>query len=682
MNVRSRLLVTCLLLAPLFTVWSHPDVVAADVRKSSSIDFSGFDQSARPQDDFFNFVNGGWIQKTDIPSDQGRWGSFLILRDQANENVRTIVEELEKAADLEPGSELQKVRDLYRSYLDESRVNELAARPIEAELARVDAIADRKQLAEYFARAARLGIPTPLNPGVAQDARQPDAYIVYLSQAGLGMPDRDYYLDEGPRAEQLRNKYVAYVAKLLELAGTSDPTEKAQAIMRLETALAKIQWTRVQNRDREKTYNRVETAGLKVQLDGLDWPAYLDGVGIADQGAVVVRQPTYLEGLGKMLSDQELAAWKDYLRLRVISSSAGLLSQPFFDADFDFYQRTVRGIEQPEPRWKRGVNLLDATVGQLVGKEYIRRHFPEEAKKRMEKLVDNLKLAMRDSLGHLEWMTEATQREALAKLEKFNTKIGYPDVWKDYARLEIRPDDLVGNMRRAAQFEHDRELAKLGAPVDRTEWLMNPQTVNAYYNPLLNEIVFPAAILQPPFFNLDADDAVNYGAIGAVIGHEIGHGFDDQGRKSDGTGLLRDWWTRKDSDEYTKRAEKLVEQYEQYAPLDDARINGRLTLGENLGDLGGITIAYRAYQRSLNGQPAATLDGYTGNQRFFLSFAQIWRMKAREDFVRQQVKTDPHSPPRFRVIGVLRNFDPFYEAFGVKEKDAMYLPEEERVRIW
>ncbi|MFO0915450.1 MAG: M13 family metallopeptidase [Pirellulales bacterium] len=646
------------------------------------IDFSGFDKSVRPQDDFFRYVNGHWIATTEIPADQGRWGSFMILRDQAAANVRKLVDEISQMENLEPGSDEQKIRDLYRSFMNESRIEELGLQPLREELARIDALQDKAELSEYFGRAARMGVSVPVGVGVAQDAKQPDRYIVIMGQGGLGLPDREYYLETDPQSQELRTKYVDHLSRLLELMEIGKPDQVAAQIMKLETDLAGHHWTKVDNRDREKTYNKRGVKELPEMAPSVGWTPFLDQTGLSDQTELIVRQPSYLQGLSEVLEQTDLETWKNYLKVRLVSQAAGYLSKPFFDADFDFYGKTLTGLEQPEPRWKLGVRLLDGAIGELVGKKYVERHFPPEAKQRMQELVGNLKLAMADSLKNLDWMTETTRQQALLKLSKFTTKIGYPDKWKDYSQLQIDPNDLIGNVWRATEFEHQRDLDKLGGPIDRGEWHMNPQTVNAYYNPSLNEIVFPAAILQPPFFHLTGDDAVNYGAIGAVIGHEIGHGFDDQGRKSDGDGMLRDWWTRQDAMEYEKRAEKLVEQYESYRPLEDLHIDGRLTLGENIGDLGGLTIAHRAYLRSLNGSEPPKIDGLTGEQRFFLGFGQIWRMKSRDEMLRQQIKTDPHSPAPYRVIGVLKNFAPFYEAFKVEPKDGMYLPPDERVSIW
>jgi predicted metalloendopeptidase len=647
------------------------------------IQASELDPAVRPQDDFWEYVNGRWIRETPIPEDQARWGSFLILREQSRRDVREIIEGLAARKDLAPGSTARKIRDLYHSFMDAARLNRLGLTPVRDELATIDGIADRAGLARWLARGARAGIAGPLAFGVDQDIKHPEAYIVYFSQSGLGLPDRDYYFDKGKQSAVVRRAYRAYVARLWKLAGLPGPDAAAETIYQLEAQLARHQWTRVQNRDREKTYNRLTPGAIEALAPAFAWSEWWAGTGLAGQKHFVVRQPSYLKGWNAVLRKRDLAAWKCYLKFRVLNAAAPYLSDPFFAAHFEFYGRTLQGQKTPRARWKRGVSLVNSTLGELVGREYVKRHFPPAAKARMLELVENLKRALRDSIDQCAWMTAATKTEAREKLALFTTKIGYPNQWRDYSALKIRPDDLIGNLRRAHAFVYRRELNKLGKPIDRAEWFMNPQTVNAYYNPSLNEIVFPAAILQPPFFSLETDDAVNYGGIGAVIGHEMGHGFDDQGRKSDGHGLLRDWWTPRDAAQYQRRVEKLVQQYARYSPLPGQHINGRLTLGENIGDLNGLTLAWRAYHKSLAGKPAPPpIDGLTGDQRFFISFAQIWRNKARPEYLAKQLKTDPHSPPRFRLLGSLANFTPFYEVYHVRPGDRMYRPPEERVELW
>lgn len=645
------------------------------------IDFSGFDQTVRPQDDFERFVNGTWQDTTEMPGDRGRYGTFGILRDRAQEQVQAIIEDFAGLEQVEPGSNEQKIRDLYQSVMDINSIDFLGLLPIEFQLNLIEAASEPGDIAELMAHFARHRIGQPLVLSVGQDAGDTSRYTVYASQSGLGLPDRAFYEDDDSVAD-IQDAYRGYLSTLFDLAGVEQADEAAEQVFALEKQIAQHHWTRVENRDRNRTYNPVSRPELKALAPDFAWTEFLQGLDLDARDDFVVRQPSYLEGLNELWQGIPLETWKTYLQARLLDSSANLLSEAFRDAHFEFRGRTLQGLEEPQPRWRQAVDIVNASIGEAVGKEYVARHFPPEAKDRMEELVANVKQAMRNSLEDLEWMTDTTRAEAFDKLEKFNTKIGYPEQWRDYSELEIKPNELIGNLRRVAAFEYQRRLDRLDGPVDRDEWFMTPQTVNAYYSSTLNEIVFPAAILQPPFFNLQADDAVNYGAIGMVIGHEIGHGFDDQGRKSDGDGMLRDWWTEEDAAEYTKRTDRLVEQYNAFNPIDDLHIDGRLALGENIGDLGGITLALRALRLSYGDKPPEPIDGYTAEQRFFLSFAQSWRSKYRDDALRQHLRTGPHSPPRYRVMGVLPNVDAFYEAFDVSEGDAMYIAPEERVSIW
>lgn len=658
-------------------------LLATSSLSAPAVDVSELDSSVRPQDDFWSYVNGRWVDRTEIPADKARWGSFDSLAEQSRENVRTIIEDLSKAEDLKPGTPAQQIRDLFNGFMDTGKLNALGAAPIESELAEIDAILNREELVDYLAHMARLGISHPVGLSINQDLKKPDEYVSYIGQSGLGLPDRDYYFEEGDRYDDIRAKYLVYAETLFKLADIEDGAQLAQAAYDFEKQIAEPQWTRVQNRDREKTYNKFSRPELAEKNSGFLWARYWDGTGLGAESQFVVRQPDYLERFASIFAGTDLATWKAYLKLRVLDNAAAFLSDAFFDASFEFYSKTLSGTEAQEERWKRGVNLVNALLGEAVGQEYVKRHFPPEAKARMLELVNNLNLAMADSIGQLEWMAPETKVEARKKLAKFSTKIGYPDKWKDYSGLEIVAGDLIGNLRQAAEFEHNREINKLGKPIDRGEWFMTPQTVNAYYNPSMNEIVFPAAILQPPFFGLQADDAVNYGGIGVVIGHEIGHGYDDQGRKSDGDGMLRDWWTEHDAEEYQKRTAKLVEQFDGYSPVEGSNVNGQLTLGENIGDLGGMTLSWRAYQKSLEGKPAPdTIDSLSAAERFFISYAQIWRSKSRDAYMVRMLKTNPHSPPEFRVKGPLANFAPFYETFGIAEGDGMFLDPKKRVSIW
>ena len=527
-----------------------------------------------------------------------------------------------------------------------------------------------------------MGVSIPLGWYVNNDAKNSTQYAVYLGQSGLGLPDRDYYIKDDEKSKSIRDAYVAYVKDMLTLAGVADAENAAARIMALETKIAEKQWSRVENRDADKTYNKFAAADLAKLLGGFPWADYAKAVQLDTASEIIVEQPTYFEAFGAIYKETDLQSWKDYLALRLVSEYSGKLSKAFVDRQFDFYGKTLSGTTEQQPRWKKAVNASDEVLGEIVGKLYVADHFKPEAKARMEVLVQNLIKAYHASIDTLEWMTPETKKAAHEKLNKFTPKIGYPDKWKDYSKLDIKADDLVGNYKAAAAFAYSEMRNKLGKPVDRSEWFMTPQTVNAYYNPTNNEIVFPAAILQPPFFNMDADDAVNYGGIGAVIGHELGHGFDDQGAKFDGDGNLRNWWTDADKAEFEKRGKQLVEQYNQYSPLEGMHVNGELTLGENIGDLGGLTVALKAYKLSLEGKEAAVLDGFTGEQRFFISWSQVWRRKGREEYLRNMLMTDPHSPSEYRVIGIVSNIPEFYTAFDVKEGDKMYIAPEKRVKIW
>jgi putative endopeptidase len=646
------------------------------------IDTTSFDRSIRPQDDFFRFVNGSWLRRTEIPADRSSYGGFAELRDRSEQALREIVEEAMAVENAEPGSDVQKIGDLYRSFMDEATIEAAGIQPIRGELEYIGSLESHADLVQGLAHLRRLGVSAPFAFGVGQDAKRSDRYAVYLSQSGLGLPDRDYYLREGERFEAMRAAYVDYIRTLLELAGQPEADAAAMRVLALETALAEHHWTRTANRDRDATYNKMSISELRESAPAFDWSGYLAAGGLTDVDTVIVRQPDYLPRATELLAATQIGAIREYLAFHALDQAAPLLSSPFDDAHFEFRGRTLQGLREQRPRWKRGVGMTERAMGELVGRLYVERHFSPEAKERMGELVANLREAFRLGIENLDWMSEETKLQAQDKLARFTVKIGYPDEWEDYSDLEIRPDDLVGNMRRASQRDYRRMIERLGQPVDRGRWGMTPQTVNAYYSSTNNEIVFPAAILQPPFFNLNADDAVNYGAIGGVIGHEISHGFDDQGRKSDGEGNLRDWWTAADAERFEARAEMLVEQYSRYNPVDDLHVNGRLTLGENIGDLSGLAIAYQAYRLSLGGEEPSVIDGFTGDQRFFMGWAQVWRSKYRDEALRQQVLTDPHSPAVYRVNGVVVNLPAFYEAFNVQPGDGMYVPEEQRVKIW
>jgi predicted metalloendopeptidase len=647
----------------------------------SGVLLQNIDGKVRPQDDFYRHVNGKWLAATEIPADRSNFGAFTKLQDDVETNLKAIVEEA-AAAGAGGSPEQRMVGDFYASFMDEARAERRGLEPLAPEFARIAAIDDRAGLLDYLAHAGRVGIANPIGFEITPDAKRPDFNTVWTGQAGLAMPDRDYYLKDDARFVEMRGKYQAYVTDVLAMAGRKDAAEAAKRVMEFETRLAQASWPRVDLRDPTKIYNPFDLAGAAKATPGLDWTRYFAGLGIKAHDQLVVGQPSYFAEVGRALEDVPLATWKDYLQVRVIDAHAPYLNDALVQKHFDFYGRTLSGTPELKPRWKRGLAETEAAIGDLLGKAYVARHFPPQAKQRMDALVANLLKSFGTSIDELEWMGPETRREAHAKLAGFTVKIGYPEKWKEYPGLELRRDDLVGNVLRAREVNVKRELAKLGQPVDRTEWFMTPQTVNAYYNPLGNEIVFPAAILQPPFFDMNADDAVNYGGIGAVIGHEISHGFDDQGRKFDGKGVLRDWWTEEDNERFRKRTDRLVAQYAAFSPLPGQNLNGELTLGENIGDLSGLSVAYKAYRLALGGQQAPVLDGYTGDQRFFIGWAQVWPRKYRDDELRKRLVTDPHSPSEYRANGIVRNMPQFVEAFGVKEGDGLYLPPEEQVRIW
>jgi putative endopeptidase len=649
----------------------------------SGIDQAAIDPDVRPQDDLFAHVNGRWLATTTIPQDRGRYGTFDVLRETAEEHVRAIIEEVAAGAP-QPGTVAAKVGDLYASFMDEQAVEALGVSPLADDLARVAAVADAGDVVALSGALGRSGVTGGVIAFVNTDDRDPSRYVVYLEQAGLGLPDESYYREDA-HADK-RTAYVAHVGRMLALAGWPDPEGAAQRVMALETRLAAGHWDKVTNRDPVKTYTLVDLAGLTEMGPGIDWVRYLEGLGAGPEAfdAVVVRQPDHIRSMAAALAEEPVEAWRDWLAWHVVHAQAPYLSAAVVEENFDFYGRTLSGVPQMRERWKRGVGLVEESLGEAVGQLYVERHFPASSKERMVTLVANLVEAYRQSISDLDWMGPDTRERALAKLAKFTPKIGYPDVWKDYSTLEVRPDDLLGNVLRAGAWSTDFDLAKIGKPVDHDEWFMSPQTVNAYYHPRMNEIVFPAAILQPPFFDAEADDAANYGGIGAVIGHEIGHGFDDQGSKYDGDGNMTDWWEPTDRTEFDRRSQALIDQYSALSPagLPDHKVNGALTVGENIGDLGGVTIALKAYRIALGADEPPVLDGLTGLQRVLFGWAQVWRMVTRDAEAVRRLAVDPHSPPDLRCNAVVTNLDAFHEAFEVQESDALYTPPDKRVRIW
>ncbi|MCQ4121506.1 M13 family metallopeptidase [Rhodococcus tibetensis] len=643
----------------------------------SGIDLTHLDGDTRAQDDLFLHVNGGWIDGYEIPADRAIDGAFRTLYDKAEVDVQNIIEEAAGSA-APAGTDAQRIGDLYGSFMDSDAVESAGLTPIADELAAVGGAGDLSALAGVIGRLQRTGVGGAVGHYVDTDAKNSQRYLVHFSQSGLGLPDESYYRQD--EHSEIRAAYVAHIGKMFELAGVG---YDAQRVFDLETKIAAGHWDVVKRRDAELSYNLVTLDQLP---EGLDWVAWVDGLGgTRDQFAeIVVRQPDFLTTLTELWTSENLETWKAWATWNVIRSRAPYLTQALVDQNFAFYGKTLTGTEENRERWKRGVSLVQDLLGEAVGKLYVERHFPADAKARMQELVANLQEAYRRNISDLEWMSPATREAALRKLEKFTPKIGYPDKWRDYSSVTISRDDLVGNYRRGYAAEYDRDLGKLGGPVDRDEWFMTPQTVNAYYNPGMNEIVFPAAILQPPFFDAAADDAANYGGIGAVIGHEIGHGFDDQGAKYDGDGNMVDWWTDDDRSEFGKRTKALIEQYNQFEPraLPGHAVNGEFTIGENIGDLGGLSIAIAAYKIATEETEPPVLDGLTGLQRVFFGWAQVWRTKARDAEALRRLAVDPHSPPEFRCNGVVRNLDTFHDTFDVQPGDALYLDPEQRVKIW
>jgi putative endopeptidase len=647
---------------------------------------AGMDPDIRPQDDLFRHVNGRWLETTEIPADRSAWGSFVELAEQSEARVREIIEGLARTGDQgthEHGSNAQKIGDLFSSFMDEERIEELGAEPVRADLEAVAALPDLTALASFVGGLERRGGGGFFGTYVNTDDRNSERYLVTMVQGGLGLPDESYYRDD--KFADIRTAYVSHLERMLTLAGWAEPAASAQRVMDLETRLAKGHWERAETRDVIKAYNLTTFAGLHELAPGMPWEAWSQALGATEQtlAETIVAQPSYLQHLSTVLDEVSLDDWKAWLAVRVVRAASPYLSSAFVEENFEFYGRTLQGTPELRARWKRGVSFVEGSVGEAVGEQYVATYFPPRSKKLMIDLVGNLLEAYHRSIEALDWMTEETKQRAYRKLETFRPKIGYPEKFRDYSALEVSPDDLLGNVRAVAAFETDRELRKIGSPVDRDEWFMLPQQVNAYYNPGMNEICFPAGILQPPFFDADADPAENYGGIGAVIGHEIGHGFDDQGSQYDESGNMENWWTTADREAFQARADKLIEQYNGFEPteLPGEHVNGALTVGENIGDLGGITIALKAYLLSLQKQDAPVVDGLSGVQRLFLSFANIWRGKRRKEQMLQLLTVDPHSPAEFRA-NIVRNLDEFHEAFGTGPEDGLWLAPEDRVRIW
>ncbi len=638
------------------------------------------DSHVRPQDDLFRAMNGTWLKNTPIPADKADYGAFTQLADLSDQRVKAIVDDLAKTQQ-PAGSVNQKIADYYNAYMDTTAIDQAGLAPLKGQLAEVDALKTKRDLVKLMGQWQSI-VATPLALGAGQDFKNPDVYAPFLSQAGLGLPDRDYYLQDTDRFKKARTAYLTYMTTLLTQSGDKEAARHAAEVYALEKQIAQVQWSKVENRDPQKLYNPTSFAKLAKEAPAIDWKLLVSAGEMPVPGDLVVAQPSYIAGLSKLVDKVPMSTWKLYMKVRLLDSMAGELPAAYREARFEYRGRALQGQTQDRPRWQKAVATVNDAMGEALGQVYVERNFPPADKARMQELVKNLLATYSTSIDGLTWMSPTTKAAAHEKLSKYGIKIGYPDNWRDYSKLDVKAGDPIGNDIRASRFEYLRQAMRVGHKVDRTEWGMTPQTVNAYYDPSMNEIVFPAAILQPPFFDRTADDAVNYGAIGAVIGHEISHGFDDQGSQFDGDGKLRNWWTEEDRKAFDAITAKLVAQYAAYEPIKGSHLNGKLTLGENIADLSGLQIAYKAYHLSLHGQPAPVIGGLTGDQRFFLAWSQAWRENTREERVLQLVTVDPHSPPEFRANGAAMNHDAFHQAFATKPGDAMWKAPEERLRLW
>jgi predicted metalloendopeptidase len=655
----------------------------AATAQRAGVDVAAFDTAVRPQDDFFRYTQGKWLKDVEIPSDRSSWGAFNVAADKVEQQIAGLIEKAAQDKHAKAGSNEQKMGDFYNSFVDQKHRDALGLAPLKRELATIAALRDKHGLAALAARMSRVGAGAPLELSVGQDSKDSIHYIAGIRQSGLGMPNRDYYIADDKRLADVRAKYQAHIEKMLALAGHQDAAQEAARIVALETEIARAQWSAVENRDPIKTYNKMPVAELKTLMPGFDWNVYLKEMGVAGKSpAVDVNQPSYLTRLSAIIDSTPVPVWKSYFEFRLLSAYAPYLSQPFADESFAFRGAVLSGAKENRPLDKRAVAEINRDLGEVVGKAYVEAYFPAERKHQVEDMTKNFLAAFKERIETLDWMTADTKKAAQAKLAKINVKIGYPDKWRDYSSLVVKPGDLVGNVMRSREFMRQFQVNKLGKPVDRAEWEMTPQTVNAYYSPEMNEVVFPAARLQYPLYDPDAEPAVNYGAVGISIGHEMSHAFDDQGSQYDGDGNLRNWWTKEDGEKFAAKAKVLAAQYGEYSPVPGYNLNGQLTLGENIADNAGAVIASRAYQISLHGKPAPVIDGMTAEQRLFMGLAQARRGKARDAALIAQVKSDPHSPAEFRVNGSLRNHPGFYEAFDVKPGDKMYLAPEQRVIFW
>lgn len=653
---------------------------SAPVLGDFGVDLGAIKTSVKPGDDFFTYVNGTWLDAQIIPDDKSSIGSFSVLADQARERVRAIIEDTAKAKN-KAGSSEQKIGDLYAAFMDVDAINAAGMDPIKSDIAAIRALDSLEAIAQAIGDP-QAGLNSPFGAYVYIDRKDPTKHIAYLTQSGLGMPGRDYYLDDTQEKAGLRDAYVDLMTTFLRKAGIENPQDAAADVLEFETQIAQSQWENEKRREKDLTYNKMSIEELKSYAPGVNWDIMLTKAGLGAIDEIVLREDSAIKGNAQTFAQTDIETLQNYLIVHLISDMSPYLPEDIDNANFAFYGTALRGTAAQRDRWKRGVAVVSGTLGEAIGEVYVKRHFPESSKAQMRDLVENLRATFKDGIDNLDWMSAQTKVAAQDKLAKFNPKIGYPNKWKDYSSLTVNRNDLIGTVKSVQAWEWNDMVADLGKPIDREEWGMTPQTVNAYYNPALNEIVFPAGILDAPFFDPNADPAVNYGGIGAVIGHEMGHGFDDQGRKVDGNGVERDWWTEDDAEKFSVKANALVAQFDSYAPFEDLNIKGQQTLGENIGDLTGLTMAYKAYHRSLGGKPAPVIDGLTGDQRFFLSYGQIWQGKYRDKALRSQIENNVHSPGKYRVNGIVRNFGPWYDAFGVKPGDALYLPADQRVKIW
>ena len=677
-----KTLVKTALLSAMLSLAVPSIATAHQHEKHSGINLANLDASISPKHDFYAHVNGGWIKNTTIPGDMATWGTFIELREQSTKQLHDIVEELSKKQ-LDAKSAEYKVAALYADYMNPAAIEQQGITPLKPILADIQKIKNAKEHAKLIAELNTLGISTPFSTGVGQDLKQSERHTTMARQSGLGLPERDYYLSDDEKLKAFREKYLQYIEDVLTTYGDANAKQNAQAIFALETEMAKIQWSSVENRDVSKRYNKFLFKDLSTVMPKFDWNTYLKTYGVKQKGTdIILSQLSYFKALDDLMAATPLETWKAYYTFHTLDHYSAYIGQRYDDLSFTFYNKTLRGVTEERERWKRGIDLVNGSMGEILGQIYVERHFTADKKARMQDMIKYIIQVFDQSLVDLAWMSDESKVEARAKLHKLRVKVGYPDKWKDYSKLAIRQGDLVGNLMRSAKFYHQRNIDKLGQPVDLDEWSMTPQTVNAYYNSTKNEIVFPAAILQPPFFDMDADDAVNYGAIGGVIGHEISHGFDDNGSRFDANGNMRNWWTDEDHKKFKEKTQALVEQYNGYEVLPGKFARGDLSLGENIADNAGLAVSYKAYQLSLGGKPAPVIDGLTGDQRFFMGWAQGWRAKEREEYLIERLKTGPHAPNKVRGNGAVVNQDAFFDAFDIQEGDKMYVAPEKRVKIW